>query len=265
MPRSDSDTAGDPTSSLADRPVALVTGGVRRVGLAVAHALADAGCDLIVTWRSDADAARKAAALLHKAGASVRLERLDLEDLASVAALGEMLAVELKRLDVIVHNASVYGPTPLARITSEAISRHFRVNALSPLLLSSRLAGRLAESPRPGGGSIVAMLDIHSLGRPRRGYSAYSMSKAALAEMVQSLARELAPRVRVNGVAPGVVAWPESGAEADPEAQKAYLKRVPLARAGTPQDAAEAVRWLALDAHYVTGEIVRVDGGRWVA
>lgn len=265
MPRSDSDTAGDLASSFADRPIALVTGGVRRVGLAVAHALAAAGCDLIVTWRTDAEVARKAAAQLHEAGANVRLERLDLEDLAAVAALGEMLAVELKRLDVIVHNASVYGPTPLACTTSEAVSRHFRVNAISPLLLSSRLAGRLAESPRPGGGSIVAMLDIHALGRPRRGFSAYSMSKAALAEMVYSLARELAPRVRVNGVAPGVVAWPELGPEADPDAQRKYLKRVPLGQAGTPHDAAEAVRWLALDAHYVTGEIVRVDGGRWVA
>ena len=88
------------------------------------------------------------------------------------------------------------------------------------------------------------------------------MSKAALVEMVRTLAIELAPEVRVNGVAPGVVAWPEEGYESDADAQRRYLKRVPMKRAGTPEDAAEAVRWLALEARYTTGEIVRVDGGR---
>ena len=91
------------------------------------------------------------------------------------------------------------------------------------------------------------------------------MSKAAIVEMVRSLARELAPQVRVNGVAPGVVAFPESGPDADEKAQQAYLRRVPLGRSGTPEDAAEMVRWLALDATYVTGEVIRLDGGRWLA
>jgi pteridine reductase len=109
------------------------------------------------------------------------------------------------------------------------------------------------------------MCDMHALGRPRKGFAAYSMSKAALIEMVRCLARDLAPRVRVNGVAPGVVAFPESGYESTPDLQAKYLSRVPLDRSGTPEDAAEAVRWLALDARYTTGEIVRVDGGRWLA
>ena len=133
------------------------------------------------------------------------------------------------------------------------------------MLLTKHLAAKLADSPLKGGGAVVALCDMHAMGRPRKDFSAYSMSKAALAEMVQSLARELAPKVRVNGVAPGVVAFPEAGHESDPEMQKAYLSRVPLQRAGTPEDAAEAVRWLALDATYVTGEIVRLDGGRWLA
>jgi pteridine reductase len=106
------------------------------------------------------------------------------------------------------------------------------------------------------------MADIHAMGLPRSGFSAYAMSKAALVELIRSLARELAPRVRVNGVAPGVVAWPEEGYEADEEAQRAYLKRVALERAGTPEDAAAAVAWLALDATYVTGQVIRLDGGR---
>jgi pteridine reductase len=90
------------------------------------------------------------------------------------------------------------------------------------------------------------------------------MSKAALEEMVRSLARDLAPNVRVNGVAPGVVAWPDSGHESEASEQARYLKRVPLGRAGEPEDAAKAVVWLALDATYVTGDVIRVDGGRWL-
>jgi pteridine reductase len=111
----------------------------------------------------------------------------------------------------------------------------------------------------------VCMTDIHAMGRPRRDHAAYAMSKAALAQMVDSLARDLAPRVRVNAVAPGVVAWPEDGAEADAAMQARYLSRVPLGRAGTPGDASGAVAWLALDAAYVTGQTIRVDGGRWLA
>ena len=124
----------------------------------------------------------------------------------------------------------------------------------------------LGASEMRGGGSIVAMCDIHAMGEhglPRsRDFAAYAMSKAALAEMVRTLARELAPRVRVNGVAPGVAAWPDTGHESDAAAQQAYLGRVPLGRAGTPEECAEVVRWLALDATYLTGEIVRFDGGR---
>jgi pteridine reductase len=138
----------------------------------------------------------------------------------------------------------------------------YRVNALGPLLLTKALAGAMRESEMAGGGAVVAMCDIHAMGLPRSGFAGYAMSKAALVEMVRSLARELAPRVRVNGVAPGVVAWPEAGYEADAGAQAAYLKRVPLGRAGTPEDAAGVVCWLALEATYLTGQVVRVDGGR---
>lgn len=250
---------------MSHRPVALITGGVRRVGLAIGRTLAASGCDLVITFRSQADEAQAAAAELQRYGATVRTYRLDLDDVATVDKAGEALAGELRRLDVLVHNASVYAPSPLATLTPEMVLSNYRVNAASPLLLTRRLAGLLAASTLPGGGAVVAMCDMHVLGRPRKDFAAYSMSKAALVEMVRVLARELAPIVRVNGVAPGVVAFPETGHESDAAAQEAYLKRVPLQRSGTPEDAAEAVRWLALDARYTTGEIVRVDGGRWLA
>lgn len=246
------------------RPVALVTGAARRVGLAIARSLAGAGCDLVITYNRSEDEAQRAAAELRKLGTGVRLERADFEDLAATERLAAMLARELPRLDVLVHNASVYAPTELGGVTAAEAERQFRVNALAPLVLSKHLVGLLSASTLEGGGAIVAMSDIHAIGRPRRRYIAYNMSKAALTEMVRSLARDLAPRVRVNAVAPGVVVFGESGEDADPEMQRRYLSRVPLGRSGTPEDAAEAVRWLALDAKYTTGQVVRVDGGRWL-
>ena len=247
------------------RPVALVTGGVRRVGLAIARRLARAGMDLVVTYRSSEEDAASARAVLAELGADVRLERLDLDDHAQVESVGARLARELGRLDALVLSASAYGATPLAEVTAETGLALYRVNALAPLLLCKWLSPLLAESSLEAGGSIVAMADVHAMGRPRVGFSAYSMSKAALVEMVRSLARELAPAVRVNGIAPGVVAWPEEGVESQERAQERYLSRVPLGRAGTPEDAAEMVRWLVLDAGYVTGEVIRLDGGRWLA
>lgn len=250
---------------MSDRPVAMITGGARRVGAAIARELARAGCDVIITARTGVAQAEALAGELRQGGAAARVLALDLSDAAAIEAAARGLVGELQRLDVLIHNASLYAPSPLAALRADEALEHYRVNALAPLVLSARLAPLLARSRLIGGGAIVAMLDMHALGRPRRDYSAYSMSKAALAEMVRCLARDLAPSVRVNGVAPGVVAWPEAGPESDDASQRAYLARVPLARAGTPEDAARAVRWLALEASYVTGEIVRVDGGRWLA
>ncbi len=247
------------------RPLVIVTGGARRVGRAIVRAFAASGCDLLLTYRESNREAATTREELTRMGAAVRLERLDLSDLPAVESWGARVARELPRVDVLVHNASIYGPTPLGALTAEQMLSHYRVNAASPLLLSRQFATRLAESPLPGGGAIVAMADMHVLGRPRKDFAAYAMSKAALVEMVRTLARALAPRVRVNAVAPGVVAFPGQGYESDPEAQRAYIERVPLKRSGTPEDAADVVRWLALDAHYVTGEVVRVDGGRWLA
>jgi len=250
------------------RPVALVTGAAKRIGRATALALARAGCDVIITYRgSEKDAERTIEDLVLAGGSRevCAMMRLDLSSMEEVERFGTRVA-GLPRLDVLVHNASSYDRTPLPSVTAERAIAAYRVNALAPLLLSKHLGPLLAKSPMAGGGAIVAMCDIHALGEhglPRsREYIAYAMSKAALSEMVRSLARELAPRVRVNAVAPGVAAWPDSGNESDAAAQQAYLKSVPLGRAGTPDECAAMVKWLALDATYLTGEIVRFDGGR---
>lgn len=246
------------------RPLAIVTGGAKRVGRAIVGALARGGCDVLLTYRTSGDDASALCDELSREGGRVRACALDLSNPDEAASEAARWSTALPRVDVLVHNASIYPPSPLDQPLGEVAAESWRVNALAPLLISRELAPRLAESALPGGGSIIALLDIHAMGRPRRGFIAYSMAKAALHEMVRSLAIELAPRVRVNAVAPGVVAWPESGYESDPAAQQKYLRRVPLARAGTPDEAAGVVRWLALDATYVTGQTIRVDGGRWL-
>lgn len=250
---------------MTGRPLAMVTGGARRVGRAICLELARAGCDVLFTHRQSADDARTLIDELRALNAAAKTDQLDLNDCDAALRWGESVAAREPRVDVLVHNASVYAPTPFESLDAAEALRHYRVNALSPLLLSRAMAPALKRSALPGGGSVVAMCDMHAMGRPRAAFSAYSMSKAALIEMVRTLARDLAPRVRVNGVAPGVVAFPEEGYESDPDAQRRYIERVPLKRAGAPEDAATVVRWLALDATYVTGEIVRVDGGRWLA
>ncbi len=251
---------GRPPSDAA--PVALVTGGAKRVGRATCLALARSGCDLIVTYNtSDADA-KTLKAEIEALGQTCTIVRLVLDDPETIEQTCDQIAGSIDRLDILVHNASIYSPSPLETITAEQALRHFTINALAPLLITKALRAKLELAALPGGGSIVAMADIHVLGRPRAGFAAYSMSKAALVEQVRTLAVELGPRIRVNAVAPGVVQWPDEGDDTKKTVQQAYLSRVPLERAGTPEEAAECVRWLALDATYVTGQIIRVDGGR---
>ncbi len=255
--------------AVSGRPIVLITGGAKRVGRAITLALARAGCDVLITYRGSKDAAEgvicDAVALGATKGVSGAMS-IDLDDLSAVSDFGERLVDGLPRLDGLILNASAYERSPLATLTGDQLMSAFRVNAASSAVLAARLGPLLTRSILPAGGALVAMADIHALGEhglPRsRDFLAYSMSKAAIVEMVRTLARELAPKVRVNAVAPGVVAWPEHGYESDAAAQQMYLSKVPLGRAGTPEDAAEVVKWLTLDASYVTGEVVRLDGGR---
>lgn len=254
-----------PTADFSgNRPIALITGGARRVGRALCIEMAKSGCDIIFTYNQSSEDAQSLLAELRTIGVTCASHQVDLLNIDQADLFGSFVADSLPRLDVLIHNASVYTPTPFHDLTADESIQQMIVNALSPLLLTARFAPLLRRSPMNGGGAIVAMLDIHALGRPRKDFIAYSMSKAALAEMVYSAARELAPHVRVNGVAPGVVHWPEAGHDSTSTEQARYLKRVPLERAGTPEDAAAAVRWLALEATYTTGQILRIDGGRWI-
>lgn len=264
----------------AQRPVVLVTGGAKRVGRAIVREFARNGFDVWFTYNASEHDARDVSREVSALGRKVTSFRVDFGETGEVEEIARQLAQTLPRLDVLVHNAAVYEATALEEFDSELAAKHFRVNALAPLVLTAHLRKLLSESPFEGGGSVVAMLDIHAMGKPRRNFAAYTMSKAALHEMVLNLAKDLAPSVRVNGVAPGVVAWEEpeidtngpgfdaegsGGASKKPsDEQRRYLRRIPLGRFGEPEDAAKAVYWLATQATYVTGQVVRVDGGRWL-
>lgn len=256
----------DPSSGQR-RPVALITGAAKRVGAATAAEFARRGLDLILTYNTSGDEANDLARTLeHDHGARVTTIACDLTDPDAAARACLEAASDAKRLDVLVHNASTYFPTPLdGDLTWATVRDLYAVNAAGPLCITAALSPMLRSSTLTGGGAVVAMADIHAMGRPRKDFAAYGMSKAALIELVRTLARALAPQARANAIAPGVVAWPEAGYESDQESQQAYLERVPLQRAGTPQDAAGLAVALALDHPYINGEVIRLDGGRWLA
>jgi pteridine reductase len=243
----------------AGRPVALVTGGARRIGAQIARRLHGAGYDLAIHYRSsEAEALALKDELDARRPAGVLLLPGELGGPGVPAALVASLLAHFGRLDGLVNNASAFFPTPIGETTDAQWQALFDSNARAPFFLAQAAAPAL----RAASGAIVNMIDIHAE-RGLREHTPYVMAKSALAAMTRSLALELAPEVRVNGVAPGAVLWPEQG---KPEEEKAaMLRATPLARAGTPEELAEAVRWLLQDASYCTGQVLRVDGGRSIS
>jgi pteridine reductase len=239
-----------------EAPVALVTGGARRIGAAIARRLHAAGYALVVHYRSgEADALALRAELAARRRDSVLLVPAELADPSAPAALVDAALAHFGRLDALVNNASAFYPTPLDAATQAQWDELFASNARAPFFLAQAAAPHL----RAARGAIVNLLDIHGE-RPPREHALYVMAKAALEAMTRALARDLAPDVRVNGVALGAVLWPEQG-KADAE-KEAILRATPLGRAGRAEEVAEAVRWLLQEAGYCTGTILRVDGGR---
>jgi pteridine reductase len=235
---------------------ALVTGGARRVGAVIARRLHAAGAAVLVHYRdSESDAAKLEAelnALRPKSAAKVKAELL--APIAPRALVGTAREA-FGRLDIVVNNASSFFPVEVGAIEASHWEELIGSNLRAPLFLCQEAASELAKHQ----GSIVNIVDIHA-DRPLRGYSLYSIAKAGLAALTRSLAVELAPAVRVNGIAPGAIAWPEDG-QFDPAERTRILATTPLARMGSPEDIAQAVHFLAC-APYVTGQIIAVDGGR---
>ena len=235
---------------------ALITGGARRVGAAIARRLHAAGASVLIHYRdSEADAVQLLAELnatRAKSAAKVKAELL--APIAPRALVGAALDA-FGRLDLLVNNASSFFPVAIGAIEASHWDELIGSNLRAPLFISQQAAPELAKHE----GAIVNIVDIHAE-RPLKDYAVYSIAKAGLAAMTRSLALELAPRVRVNGVAPGAIAWPEDG-QFEPVERARIVATTPLGRVGSPADIAQAVHFLAC-APYVTGEIIAVDGGR---
>ncbi len=236
--------------------VALVTGGARRIGAEIVRCLHAAGMDIALHYHSsEHDAHRLRDELEAVRPGSVRLFQADLRDSAAIEEMARSASSAFARMDVLVNNASNFFATPLGSIDDSAFNALLDVNLKAPLFLAQALTPRLRESR----GCIVNIADIYAL-VPLAGYAAYTAAKAGLVMLTRTLALELAPHVRVNAIAPGAILWPDS--EPGEEARAAVLAKVPLGHTGDPADIAETVLFLVRDAHYVTGQMIKVDGGR---
>lgn len=239
-----------------ERPVVLVTGAARRIGATIARTLHAAGYDLALHCRRSRSELDALIDVLERARPHSTLAlQADLAEVERLPALVDTTVQRFGRLDGLVNNASAFHPTPLGTITAAQWDELFAANARAPLFLAQAAAPHLMTSR----GAIVNLIDVYAE-RPLAQHSVYGMAKAALAMATRALALELAPAVRVNGIAPGAILWPDAGKP--PAEQEALIARTPLQRMGTPEDVAATALWLLRDAAFVTGEILRVDGGR---
>ncbi|HPF25597.1 MAG TPA: pteridine reductase [Steroidobacteraceae bacterium] len=248
----------DDATSLTGRTV-LITGAAVRVGAAMARAFHAAGANLVLHYRSSVAQAQKLAEELEvlRRG-STQLVRANLLDTTYLPTIVQSAVTAFGRLDVLVNNASSFYPTPVGSITEQQWQDLMGSNVKAPLFLSQAAAPHL----RVVKGQIINIVDIHGT-RPLRNHPVYSTAKAALVMLTRSLAKELAPEIRVNGIAPGPVLWPVTGA--DEELRANIVDRTLLKRMGSPDDIARTALFLAANAPFMTGQILAVDGGRSVA
>jgi pteridine reductase len=236
--------------------VVLITGAARRIGSAIVREMHSTGWNILVHYHYSGDEAKAVACQLNaKRPDSVRLLAADLADIGRLPLLIEGSLAAWGRLDALINNASAFYPTPVGTVTEAQWEALLGSNLKAPFFL----AQAASESLRRQQGAIVNLVDVYAE-RPLKNHPVYSIAKAGLAALTRSLAVELAPEIRVNGVSPGAILWPAEGQ--DVAVQQDLLMRVPLGRTGAPGDIARAVRFFLEDAPYVTGQILAVDGGR---
>jgi pteridine reductase len=236
----------------------LVTGAARRIGAAIARVLHAAGANVVLhCHRSRTEAEFLAARLQAARPGSCAIVQGDLLDFEGLPRLAEAAGAAFGRLDGLVNNASSFAPTPFGSISAGQWDELIGSNLRAPLFLAQAAAAQLRASR----GGIVNIVDIHAE-RPLKDYVVYSIAKAGLAALTRSLALELAPDVRVNAVSPGAILWPDEGAHFPAEERHRIVEQTPLGRMGSPDDIAGAVKYLLLDAPFVTGQVFAVDGGR---
>ena len=236
----------------------LITGGAKRIGAAITRTLHAAGASVIVHCnRSRAEAEKLVAELNGLRAKSAALVQGDLLALNALNGLVVQAVSMFGTLDGLVNNASTFYATPVGSISEDHWNELIGANLQAPLFLSQAAAPYLRQNR----GAIVNIVDIHAE-RPLKDFAVYSIAKAGLAGLTRSLAIELGPDIRVNGVSPGAILWPDDGDHFKPDEQKRIVDQTPLRRVGSPEDVAGAVKYLLLDATFVTGQILAVDGGR---
>lgn len=240
---------------MADNKVVLITGAAHRIGATTARSLHARGYNIVLHYlssRAPAQALQKE--LNAQRTGSVVLVQADLTANNALTALIKEAVNTWSRLDVLINNASTFYRTPIGNVTEQAWNDLFATNVKAPFFLAQAAAPHLRKTH----GCIINMVDIHAR-RPLKEFSVYSMAKAALETMTKALARELGPEIRVNGVAPGAILWPDN---LDEVTKQRIVSKTFLKRKGEPEDIAKAIRFLIEDAPYMTGQILSVCGGR---
>ena len=239
-----------------DGKCALITGAARRIGAAITERLHEAGACVAIHYRSsDEDAKELCNRLNNLRPDSAAIFPADLDDTAGLSGLVEAVVEWRGGLDILINNASSFYPTPIGSITESQWDDLIGSNLRAPVFLSQAVWPYLKKSQ----GVIINLLDIHSR-RPLKNHPVYASAKAGLAMLTLALAKDMAPEVRVNGIAPGAILWPEEGVTES--MKEKILDQVPLKRPGDPTDIADCVVYLVRDATYITGQIISVDGGR---
>ena len=239
-------------------PVALITGAAHRLGAHTARHLHGRGWNIVIHYRSRQDQAEALKSELNALREhSAVILQADLSEPDSIAPLAEQAIAAWGRLSGLVNNASVFYPNPTEKARNQDWDAVMDTNLRAPFFLGQACLPALRES----GGAIVNLIDIYSQ-RPLADHPLYCASKAGLASLTLSWAKDLAPEVRVNGVSPGAILWPEGDAEIAPQYQQSILAKTPLARTGQPDDIAGAIAFLLCDATFITGQVLSVDGGR---
>lgn len=239
-------------------PVVLITGAAHRLGAHTARHLHQRGWNLVIHYRtSDAQARALCDELNRIRAESTTIIQADLANPGEAETLGAKAIAAWGRLDGLVNNASVFYPNPTHQAGASDWDAIMNTNLRAPFFLGQACLPALRQSR----GAIVNLIDIYSQ-RPLTDHPLYCASKSGLASLTLSWAKDLAPEVRVNGVSPGAILWPEGDASIDENYQQSILARTPLARTGAPEDIAGAIAYFLCDAPFVTGQILAVDGGR---
>jgi pteridine reductase len=238
--------------------VVLITAGAKRVGAAICRKLHQRGASLMVHYRSSLEEAQGLESELNQIRPdSVALVQADLLDISQIPRLISQTIQKFGKLDALINNASSFFATPVGAITEAGWDDLIGSNLKAPLFLSQEAAPHLKNQL----GCIVNIVDIHA-DRPLKNYVIYSSAKAGLSSLTRSLALELAPEIRVNGVSPGPILWPENDEWKDLSVRQSIISKTLLKRMGEPNDIARTVLFLIADAPYITGQIIVVDGGR---